>query len=279
MKVKLEHAEAVAYQHCGIIDTTLDHGAQDQIKLLAAIAVRGAAQRPDERHEEAALQPGVGLPRAQLRHLLGVGKLVHQALIHAHARLDQVDLAGMGQVVVPLVAHHLQQRRHHALEAVGDVGALSCSQGRRQGGQPGLQQWAPAQHVRLHVDHATAADGGRRRDLQVHGLEQQIHLVRHLDDLTTHQAQLLVVVQHLRCQHCGSAMGAHCYCVQYYRVHVLDPDGIDWAVKNQPLAIRGLRRVRERVNELATGRWVQRRGAEQYMQTVMLRTWAVAKAR
>ena len=57
---------------------------------------------------------------------------------------------------------------------------------------------------------------------EVHGFEDQRHLVAHLNDLAGHEAQLLVVVQH--------------------RVHVLYPDGVDGTVENHPLLVlRGRR--------------------------------------
>ena len=58
---------------------------------------------------------------------------------------------------------------------------------------------------------------GRTRHFQVHGLKHQVGGVRELDDLSTHKTQLLVIVQHC--------------------VHVLNPNGVDWAVKDQPLPV------------------------------------------
>ena len=69
----------------------------------------------------------------------------------------------------------------------------------------------------FHVDHTTPAHSGRGCHLQVFRLKDEVHLVGHLDDLPTHQAQLLVVVQH--------------------SVHVLYPDGIHWAIKHDPFAV------------------------------------------
>ena len=68
---------------------------------------------------------------------------------------------------------------------------------------------------------------------EVHGLEDEAHDGRHLDDFTAHQTQLLVVVQH--------------------RVHVLDPHGVDRPVEHDPLAVgRRQRRVlTERVRRYA----------------------------
>ena len=54
----------------------------------------------------------------------------------------------------------------------------------------GLLEGPPTELVRLQVDHAAAADGRRRRLLQVGRLEDQVLLVAHLDDLAAHQAQL-----------------------------------------------------------------------------------------
>ena len=61
--------------------------------------------------------------------------------------------------------------------------------------------------------------------LQVHRLKDEVGRASELDDLAAHQTQLLVVVQH--------------------RVHVLDPDGVDWTIKHQPLAVGRLRRRRD----------------------------------
>ena len=66
---------------------------------------------------------------------------------------------------------------------------------------------------------------------EVHGLEDHAHGVGHLDDLAAHETQLLVVVEH--------------------RVHVLDPDGVDGSVEDDPLAI---------------GRVLLRKGAEEARQ-------------
>ena len=69
----------------------------------------------------------------------------------------------------------------------------------------------------LHVDHATAGDSCGGGDLKVLGLKDQVLLAAHLDNLPTHEAQLLVVVQHC--------------------VHVLDPDGIHGTIEDDPLAV------------------------------------------
>ena len=55
---------------------------------------------------------------------------------------------------------------------------------------------------------------------EIHGLKDEAHDVGHLDDLAAHQTQLLVVVQH--------------------SVHVLDPQRVDGAVKDDPLAVWGV---------------------------------------
>ena len=57
----------------------------------------------------------------------------------------------------------------------------------------------------------------RRGDLQVHGLKDEVGGGGELYDLSTHQTQLLVVVQH--------------------SVHVLDPDGIHRPIEDEPLAV------------------------------------------
>jgi len=71
--------------------------------------------------------------------------------------------------------------------------------------------------VRLHVDHTAAGDSSRRSDSKIHWLEDHIHILAHLNDLTAHEAELLVIVKH--------------------SVHVLDPNGIDWAIKDKPPSV------------------------------------------
>lgn len=84
--------------------------------------------------------------------------------------------------------------------------------------------FSPSQHCVLPVKHTIPSKWdshrGWGRHLQVHGLKDETHLWRHLNNLPTHQTQLLVVVQH--------------------RVHILDPHGVDWTVKNQPFPVRAL---------------------------------------
>lgn len=72
-----------------------------------------------------------------------------------------------------------------------------------------------------------ASHCGWRCHLQVHGLKDEAHLRRHLNDLTAHQTQLLVVVEHC--------------------VHILNPHGVYWAVKDKPLSVRALREGRHRI--------------------------------
>ena len=56
---------------------------------------------------------------------------------------------------------------------------------------------------------------------QVHGLENEAHHARHLNDFTGHKAQFLVVIQH--------------------RVHALDPQRVNWSVEDDPLSVRRVR--------------------------------------
>ena len=52
---------------------------------------------------------------------------------------------------------------------------------------------------------------------QIHGFEDKTHWWRHLDNFSTHQTQFLVIVQH--------------------SVHILNPQGINRAIKNDPLSV------------------------------------------
>ena len=59
-----------------------------------------------------------------------------------------------------------------------------------------------------------------RTDLEIHRLKDQVCGVSELDDLATHQTQLLVVIQH--------------------SVHVLNPHCVDGPVKDDPLPFWGV---------------------------------------
>ena len=84
----------------------------------------------------------------------------------------------------------------------------------------------------LSVLEKQAARCSTHRSLrQIHGLKDETHDVGHLDDLAAHQTQLLVIVQH--------------------GVHVLNPQSVDGAVKDDPFTVRGVRRgkLSERVGD------------------------------
>jgi len=55
--------------------------------------------------------------------------------------------------------------------------------------------------MRLQVDHATSADSGWRRLLEVRRLKDEVHVVGHLNDFSAHQTQLQrqQQLQQLRC--------------------------------------------------------------------------------
>jgi len=53
-----------------------------------------------------------------------------------------------------------------------------------------VTQWHPAELLRLQIDHSTSTDGGGRCLFQVGRLKHQVHVIGHLNNFTTHQAQL-----------------------------------------------------------------------------------------
>lgn len=60
--------------------------------------------------------------------------------------------------------------------------------------QPSVDEGRETHHLRVQVDHAAPRDGRRRRHGQVRHLEDHPLPIRHLHDLTTGQAELLVVI-------------------------------------------------------------------------------------
>jgi len=79
-----------------------------------------------------------------------------------------------------------------------------------------VDEWLPAKLIRFNVNHTTARYSGRGGLLQVRCFEHHTHRTTHLNDFTRHQTQLFIVVK--------------------YRVHVLNPHGVNGTVKNKPLA-------------------------------------------
>ena len=77
-----------------------------------------------------------------------------------------------------------------------------------------LQNGFPVEARAAHVDHAVARHGGRGGVVDVVGLEDDLAVWRHGDAVTVRQSECLVVVQH--------------------RVQILNPNGVHWAVQNQP---------------------------------------------
>ena len=69
----------------------------------------------------------------------------------------------------------------------------------------------------MYIKKCPKRYSGGRGGEKVEGFEDKTHGRRHLYDLTTHQAKLLVVVQH--------------------SVHALDPYGVYWTVEDQPFAV------------------------------------------
>ena len=79
---------------------------------------------------------------------------------------------------------------------------------------------APAEVLRGQVHDAHTRDGRGGGDGEVLDLEDHVHLLVELDALAVCQAERHVVVEH--------------------GVHVLDPDGVDGAVEDDPLVVVGL---------------------------------------
>ena len=77
-----------------------------------------------------------------------------------------------------------------------------------------LQNGSPVEHRRAHEDHAVSRDSRRRCVVDVVHLEENLGVGRHRDSVAVGQCERLVVVK--------------------YRVQVLDPDGVDGAVKDEP---------------------------------------------
>ena len=72
----------------------------------------------------------------------------------------------------------------------------------------------PVETRAAHVHHAITWHSGRRRIVDVVRLEDDLAVGRHGDTISVSESQGLVVVKD--------------------GVEILNPDGIDWAVKNQP---------------------------------------------
>jgi hypothetical protein len=114
-------------------------------------------------------------------------------------------LAGPGQHSV----YQIFASRHEQLRVLRQL--------LRQVGHKRLHQRQPAKLLGLQEDHPATGNRGRRRIGQVLHLEHHRHPICQLDDLSTRQAELLVVVQD--------------------SVHVLNPYCVHGPVEDHPLAL------------------------------------------
>jgi hypothetical protein len=87
----------------------------------------------------------------------------------------------------------------------------------RETGFPAIIQDFPAHRSGLHIHHAVSRYCGWAGRLQIHWLEDQVHTLAHGNDLATVEAEFLIIVEDC--------------------IHVLDPNGIDGAIKDEPFSI------------------------------------------
>lgn len=106
-----------------------------------------------------------------------------------------------------------------AMDSLEATHLLLLGQMLRQRVDPADRQRTPPQLMGLQVHHTTTAYSCRGGNCKIHHLKNHVHLGTHGDDLSTVQAQFLIVIKH--------------------RVHVFDPDGINRAIQKEPLAVWG----------------------------------------
>jgi hypothetical protein len=83
---------------------------------------------------------------------------------------------------------------------------------------PALDVGFPAHFLSSKVDHAASADRRGTRLSKVLYLEEHVHLLSKLDALAVRKAKSLVIVED--------------------SVHILDPEGIDRAIKDSPDSVK-----------------------------------------
>ena len=77
-----------------------------------------------------------------------------------------------------------------------------------------FEDWIPVHNRTAHEHHSVPRYRSRGSVVDVVDLEYDLAVWRHRDSIAVRQGQGLVVVEH--------------------RVKILDPDGVDWAVQDEP---------------------------------------------
>ena len=189
------------------------------VKLRVEPFLEVTAQGPDVGKDENLRQLWVEaeLVVGEVNPLVGL----HQGLEERGERRDEVDVHG-GDGLLEVLANKGQPAVDGLVEQAEDVslGLVRHPLG-KLGVRPGGDVGQPAELVGRHVHHTAPRHRGGGRHRQVLNLEEHAHGDRiELDALAVGEAQGAVVVEH--------------------GVHVLDPDGVDWAVKDDPLLLHGL---------------------------------------
>mmetsp|Transcript_11712 Transcript_11712/g.17848 ORF Transcript_11712/g.17848 Transcript_11712/m.17848 type:complete len:936 (+) Transcript_11712:4723-7530(+) len=192
------------------------------VEFLSAFEVGGNTDGPSQGEDEELFQRLLQILNVFGGDLfdLALMVLVEVAIKNSHQALDDVVIHSdyRFKEVLPHEAEHFM---HVLLEEAldGRQNVLAQLESIRQRVHPAFDKRVISQSSRLHVHHTAARHRGGRGSLQIFDLEHHSHAVGQSDDLSGVEAELLVVIEH--------------------SVHVLDPNGVDGAVENEPSAIVG----------------------------------------
>ena len=181
-----------------VLDATVADLLQVAVNHSAIVSVNGDAERPDAREEEHVVNVGNCHALVQVIRPFFVLELLQEGTPEATKGLDQ-SLVIRTCRLNAVFADKFDNGFNDDVDKLTDVFhvnvvatflvAFLCSLCLEEGWQrvlPGLVHGSPTELSWLHVDHTAARDRGGGRYLQVHWLEDHVHVVCHLDDLSTH---------------------------------------------------------------------------------------------
>ena len=213
----------VAWEFREVFKATFQDFLKVHVNWTSELRVASDAERPDGGEEEHVVHLSSGRAFVQIFGETRIVEMLQKSAPEPEESLHDTLVIRGGRLSA-LATDIVDQGLYHNLNKLFNVQHLGILlllfvvvEVRREGVLPGLIQGPPAYLSRLQVDHTASRYCGRRRLLQVHRLEHHIHVVRHLNDFSAHQAELLVVIEH--------------------GVHVLNPDGIDGSIEDKPALI------------------------------------------
>eukprot|EP00962_Isochrysis_galbana_P042761 scaffold16068_cov113-Isochrysis_galbana.AAC.3 len=203
-----------------VVDLQLGEAlAKVQVELGARGRVGGRARAPDDGEDDELLEQLRERCRELFRHLVPAfdrDEVRPESRQNVEGRRDQV-IVDRRHVLLRALANEGEHTRQELFQPLAELRAVRLDGGIKRE-EPAVDLRAGANHLLgFHKNGADARYGGGRGNREVLHLKHHRHKRRHGDYLARREAYFLVVIEH--------------------GVHRLDPQGVDWAIKDDPLLV------------------------------------------